>query len=241
MTIHIHVHRSKKTNDAAAFEESKHKRDGGGKFATTSGNAAHHAAEAKKHQSQPDTPASTTHAKPDTPAFHRVMAAHHHSNAAFHLAQAESSANYREQNLGHAQQQADLAKHHEGKMGEGDHLKPGTRLVTSHRPSPGTGVSVGPDPESENHHLVKIGNSLVSIPKSQLHASKKEAEAASWGEEAMEKAPASLASHPMYSKPDYEYLKDKGYGPNEIKAFWDRDHKAGKTPVLVNKNKPPSI
>ena len=40
----------------------------------------------------------------------------------------------------------------------------------------------------------------------------------------------SLKKHPMYSKSDYKYLRDKGYGPEGIKAIWDRDHAAGKSP-----------
>lgn len=46
----------------------------------------------------------------------------------------------------------------------------------------------------------------------------------------------SLTKHPMYSKEDMDYLRGKGYDPGEILAFWDRDHKAGKSPVGFNKN-----
>lgn len=45
------------------------------------------------------------------------------------------------------------------------------------------------------------------------------------------RTPKSLAQHPMYSHSDYVHLRDKGYSNNEIKAFWDRDHAAGKVPV----------
>ena len=47
-----------------------------------------------------------------------------------------------------------------------------------------------------------------------------------------------LEKHPMYAKADFDYLKGKGYEPAEIKAIWDRDHKAGKSPEKVNKNSP---
>lgn len=47
-----------------------------------------------------------------------------------------------------------------------------------------------------------------------------------------------LEKHPMYAKEDFDYLKDKGYSPQEIKSLWDRDQKAGKGPNKVNKNSP---
>ncbi|UNA00761.1 putative portal protein [Edwardsiella phage vB_EpM_ZHS] len=50
------------------------------------------------------------------------------------------------------------------------------------------------------------------------------------------KAFAELKSHPNYSEADFTYLKDKGYSPDEIRAIWDRDRKAGHGPQLGNKN-----
>ncbi len=35
----------------------------------------------------------------------------------------------------------------------------------------------------------------------------------------------------MYSTSDLSYLRAKGYGNDEILAFWDRDHAAGHGPV----------
>lgn len=54
---------------------------------------------------------------------------------------------------------------------------------------------------------------------------------------ATEKAAAfkALEKHPNYHKEDLTYLKDKGYDPEEIKAIWDRDQKAGHGPQTKNK------
>ncbi len=41
-----------------------------------------------------------------------------------------------------------------------------------------------------------------------------------------------LREHPMHSISDLEYLRRKGYDDAQILAFWDRDHAAGKTPVI---------
>jgi hypothetical protein len=35
----------------------------------------------------------------------------------------------------------------------------------------------------------------------------------------------------MWSKPDYDYFINKGYNNQEIKKFWDRDHKNNRKPV----------
>jgi len=40
-----------------------------------------------------------------------------------------------------------------------------------------------------------------------------------------------IAKHPMYSHSDLNYLRKKGYGDQEILAFWDRDHGLGCKPV----------
>lgn len=48
-----------------------------------------------------------------------------------------------------------------------------------------------------------------------------------------------LEKHPMHTKADFDYLKGKGYDPEEIKAIWDRDHKAGKSPQQGNKHAKP--
>ncbi len=41
-----------------------------------------------------------------------------------------------------------------------------------------------------------------------------------------------LREHPMHSISDLEYLRRKGYTDEQILAFWDRDHAAGKKPVI---------
>jgi len=41
-----------------------------------------------------------------------------------------------------------------------------------------------------------------------------------------------LREHPMHSVSDLEYLRRKGHTDEQILAFWDRDHAAGKTPVI---------
>jgi len=41
-----------------------------------------------------------------------------------------------------------------------------------------------------------------------------------------------LREHAMYSPSDLDHLRRKGYGDEQILAFWDRDHAAGKTPVI---------
>lgn len=43
---------------------------------------------------------------------------------------------------------------------------------------------------------------------------------------------AHLKKHPMWSESDYRYFKGKGYSHEEIKAFWDRDHKEGNAPMI---------
>jgi hypothetical protein len=40
-----------------------------------------------------------------------------------------------------------------------------------------------------------------------------------------------IGNHPMYSASDLKYLRKKGYGDEEILAFWDRDHSLGHEPV----------
>jgi len=39
-----------------------------------------------------------------------------------------------------------------------------------------------------------------------------------------------IARHPMYSPSDLAYFRRKGYGDEEILAFWDRDHAMGCKP-----------
>ncbi|MCL4196217.1 MAG: hypothetical protein KJZ69_01880 [Phycisphaerales bacterium] len=41
-----------------------------------------------------------------------------------------------------------------------------------------------------------------------------------------------LREHPMHSVSDLDHLRRKGYTDEQILAFWDRDHAAGKTPVI---------
>jgi hypothetical protein len=48
---------------------------------------------------------------------------------------------------------------------------------------------------------------------------------------AVERRDARLAEHPMFSASDLRYLRRKGYSDEQILAFWDRDHAAGKGPV----------
>ncbi len=45
-----------------------------------------------------------------------------------------------------------------------------------------------------------------------------------------------LRNHPMWHQADYDYLSKKGYTNKEIKAFWDRDHAQGCTPVTHEKS-----
>lgn len=47
-----------------------------------------------------------------------------------------------------------------------------------------------------------------------------------------------LKKHPMWSETDHKYLSEKGYDKKEIKAIWDRDHKAGKSPVSHDQDVP---
>jgi len=44
-----------------------------------------------------------------------------------------------------------------------------------------------------------------------------------------------IANHPMFSPSDLAYFRRKGYGDQEILAFWDRDHAAGQKPVRHDK------
>jgi hypothetical protein len=39
-----------------------------------------------------------------------------------------------------------------------------------------------------------------------------------------------MRNHPMYSAADYAYLREKGYGDDEILGIWNRDHALGKEP-----------
>jgi hypothetical protein len=56
---------------------------------------------------------------------------------------------------------------------------------------------------------------------------------------AKQAAITELKKHPMFSQPDLDYLQGKGYEPEEIKALWDRDHKAGNKPQMGNKHAKP--
>ena len=40
-----------------------------------------------------------------------------------------------------------------------------------------------------------------------------------------------IRNHPMCSASDLKYLRKKGYGDQDILAFWDRDHGLGRKPV----------
>ncbi len=62
--------------------------------------------------------------------------------------------------------------------GKGGQFAAGSEVHTSHTPNVKKGTSVGEDPDQKTHHIVKLGNSIVSIPKSQVHASKADAEKA---------------------------------------------------------------
>jgi len=44
-----------------------------------------------------------------------------------------------------------------------------------------------------------------------------------------------IANHPMFSPSDLAYFRRKGYGDDEILAFWDRDDAAGQKPVRHDK------
>lgn len=46
---------------------------------------------------------------------------------------------------------------------------------------------------------------------------------------------ASLKKHPMWSQSDFDYFKEKGYEPKEIKEIWDRDQASGHSPVTHQK------
>jgi len=51
-------------------------------------------------------------------------------------------------------------------------------------------------------------------------------------------APAAaerIANHPMFSPSDLAYFRRKGYGDEDVLAFWDRDHAAGHKPVRHDK------
>ncbi len=43
-----------------------------------------------------------------------------------------------------------------------------------------------------------------------------------------------IQNHPMFSKSDLDYFLAKGYRMEDVLKFWDRDHKAGKKPVIWN-------
>jgi len=40
-----------------------------------------------------------------------------------------------------------------------------------------------------------------------------------------------IRQHAMFSESDLRYLRAKGYDDEQILAFWDRDHRNGKSPV----------
>lgn len=50
------------------------------------------------------------------------------------------------------------------------HLKPGGQVFTTHRNTPYKATYIGPDKAAgPNHHEIKVGNSRVSVPASDLH------------------------------------------------------------------------
>lgn len=71
----------------------------------------------------------------------------------------------------------------DGKFGTGGgegsgpaHHKAGSTVYTSNRSAPRKATVLGPDPDSKDHLLVQTGNSKLSVPKSQVHASKEDAD-----------------------------------------------------------------
>lgn len=53
-------------------------------------------------------------------------------------------------------------------------------------------------------------------------------------------AAPDLTKHSQFTKADYDYLKEKGWGDPEIKKRWDEEAAQGRPPQQVNKLKPPS-
>ena len=117
MPKNVHIWLPGSTHDAG-FEEGKHKRDSGGKFATSGaagGSAEHHRASATKHMEHEDMERGDKDPKKKT----RTLAAYHHSNAAHHLEQAtrySPGTHQHQEQRSIAQSQANAAAHHESQL-----------------------------------------------------------------------------------------------------------------------------
>lgn len=74
---------------------------------------------------------------------------------------------------------AEAKKRIQAKSGGGGkapaHHAKGSQVYTSHKASAYKGAVQGQDPDQKTHLLVKVGNSLVGLPKSNVHASKADA------------------------------------------------------------------
>lgn len=118
--FHLYIHRARsagKTADAGEFDEGKHKRDAGGKFATSSGDSTHHLSQSMHHSSQA---ASKGKGHPDY-ASHAAAAQYHYAAShALGFAQLTSKDPHMQgtsqSSMKEAQQHADKAKEHEAKI-----------------------------------------------------------------------------------------------------------------------------
>lgn len=119
--LHIHIHRARRAGKTidAGFNESDHKRDSGGKFATSSGNAAHHEGKYQEHMA-----AAKQKGEGHADHLHHLNAAREHQSAATALKRAQNVQGTQHEytaklHVQNAEEAASMAKASEAKVRSG--------------------------------------------------------------------------------------------------------------------------
>lgn len=175
-----------KATPAMQKEAAERKANGGGSKADVAGFMSR---VAKKPESKPSAPAAkkTTYkgSKPDhikSVSASNGKAVVHTNSGARHEISASSTGGklpkvgeHIGQHTGAPQKTASPApssKADQAKPSAPAHHAKGSVVYTSHRNVASKATVLGPDPDSGNHLLVQVGNSKVSVPKSDVHADK---------------------------------------------------------------------
>lgn len=227
VAIALNTQRRAAAEDAGEFDESQHKRDADGKFATKGGNAAQHLAkydatlkEANKHEGTEKGKILKQVAEEHFQAHralaaaenahqaggwnsvtkgHYERAATHHANAEFHQGRADRAQGTPE--YGKRENiQGSTGKPINTSTSAGARLASGLlRQATSKKQEPAS----EPEPISKRLSLL-TGKPVPSVQPSN----------------------AQMAKHPKYTRADHEHLKSQGFSNGEISQRWDAEHAA---------------
>jgi len=224
MAKHIHIHIHRKPTKDAVWEESKHPRKDDGKFGSGGGKSPSRAEAMKTAVHQARTAHENRSPEQQKKDVAARQAALRESGSPRYAGRTNTPAE-RKPGFGLGKAQPSKPKAHEA----------------AHT-SAAAAVAGSPKHKAEHERLLKLYDGSEHDWERAAMTRKITANGARAAQEGDKKKREAdfkaLEKHPMYAKEDFDYLKGKGYDPEEIKALWDRDHKAGKEPSRTNKNSP---